>query len=408
MEWCPCPHQPDNWRSIIEHTVSILYFFVPSIQIIPNLHSFQLLVQVQYIPIQSNSFRWHVMIAMRIYLTLFARGCRGGSAAGSRFDCHWAETSWSSCSSLSDSANGNGYGSKTFKHTFWNLETSLCIQPVSWDIMGKALWHDTPTTKEVSAHGSTQGNSWYVRVWMYSIPLWCAMWHWNKLETCGFVCSLKIGNFQISWCIIMYHQFPIFFHLNGNTWRCTCNPFSDKAMSRDTINSHRSRRWRKGWPKSLEQLRRRGSCFSKYEKLKRTFRNAMAAMVASGRVVDLLVGRLMTDDACSCRISAFFGACSAYQLPVCKTIGLRKTNLRPGKATKKPWTSQEHQTDPNIIQTGFGPGRHDIEVLHYISTFVDDDFLDLRTTVASRPVAWLLESQRLRLDQVYFNRKVGT
>jgi len=35
---------------------------------------------------------------------------------------------------------------------------------ISWDIMGKALWHDTPTTKEVSAHGSTQGNSWYVRV----------------------------------------------------------------------------------------------------------------------------------------------------------------------------------------------------------------------------------------------------
>lgn len=62
----------------------------------------------------------------------------------------------------------------------------------------------------------------------------------------------------------------------------------------------------------------------------------MAAMVASGRVVDLLVGRLMTDGACSCRISVFFGACSAYQLPVCKTIGLRKTNLRPGKATKKP------------------------------------------------------------------------
>ena len=89
---------------IIEHTVSILYFFVPCIQIIPNLHSFQLLVQVQYISIHSNtvqnSFRWHVMIAMRIYLTLFARGCRGGSAAGSRFDCHWAETSWSSCSSL--------------------------------------------------------------------------------------------------------------------------------------------------------------------------------------------------------------------------------------------------------------------------------------------------------------------
>ena len=165
----------------------------------PNLHSFQLLVQVQYIPIQSNSFRWHVMIAMRIYLTFFARGCRGGSAAGSRFDCHWAETSWSSLFRFCKwewvwikniQTHILKFGVTSCCRVLARMlltcacavvkvltpwQTSLCITVglLVWHlvmqsnpacIIGMALWHDTPTTKEVRAHGSTQGNSWYVRV----------------------------------------------------------------------------------------------------------------------------------------------------------------------------------------------------------------------------------------------------